>query len=113
MTLFGIPLSMTTGLMPVILIAMGSADGIHIMRRYYEKRQDGATPVDSIKSTFSALGAPIGVTTLTTMIGFLSLMISEFSVIQQFGLMTSIGISGNTGFGCRFCRRFSFRGLLG
>lgn len=92
MSLFNISLNMLTGIMPIILIAMGSADGIHVMRRYYEKRQIGKEPVDAIKDTFSELGTPIIITTFTTMIGFLSLLISNFSVIQQFGLVTSLGV---------------------
>jgi predicted RND superfamily exporter protein len=92
MAWFGISLNMMTGIMPVILLAMGSADGIHIMRRYYEKKQLGRGPVDAIRETFSELSRPIIITTFTTMIGFLSLLISNFSVIQQFGLVTSLGV---------------------
>ncbi len=92
MALFNISLNMLTGVMPIILVAMGSADGIHVMRRYYEKRQTGKEPRDAIKETFSELGTPIIITTFTTMIGFLSLLISNFSVIQQFGLVTSLGV---------------------
>jgi predicted RND superfamily exporter protein len=92
MTLLGISLNMLTGIMPIILVAMGSADGIHIMKRYYEKRQTGKEPAEAIRAAFSELGSPIIITTLTTMIGFLSLLISNFSVIQQFGLVTSLGV---------------------
>ncbi len=92
MTLFDISLNLLTGIMPIILIAMGSADGIHIMRRYYEKREAGKEPIEAIKETFSELGIPIIITTFTTVIGFLSLLVSNFSVIQQFGIVTAIGI---------------------
>ncbi len=92
MALFGISLNMLTGIVPIILIAMGSADGIHIMRRYYEKKQLGMGPAEAIKETFSELSAPIIITTFTTMIGFLSLLISNFSAIQQFGLVTALGV---------------------
>lgn len=92
MAIFGISLNMLTGIMPVILVAMGSADGIHIMKRYYEKRRTIREPSLAIRETFSELGSPVIITTLTTTIGFLSLLISNFSVIKQFGLVTSIGI---------------------
>lgn len=92
MTVSGISLNLLTGLMPIILVAMGCADGIHIMRRYYEKRQMGKEPVAAVKDTFSELGIPIIITTFTTMIGFLSLLISDFSVIQQFGIVTALGV---------------------
>lgn len=92
MSLLDIPLTMLTGIMPIILIAMGSADGIHVMRRYYDKTGIGKKPLDAVKETFSELGTPITMTTITTMIGFSSLLISNFSVIQQFGLVTALGV---------------------
>lgn len=35
MAYFGISINLLSGFMPVILIALGSADGIHFMKRYY------------------------------------------------------------------------------
>ncbi len=92
MTVFNLSLNLLTGLVPIILIAMGSADGIHIMRRYYEKIGAGQEPAPAIKETFSELSIPLIITTFTTMIGFLSLLISNFSIIRQFGLVTALGI---------------------
>ncbi len=89
---FGMSVDMLSGIMPVILIAMASADGIHIMRRYYEKRQSGIMGTAAIKETFFELSKPIIITTVTTIIGFLSLVSSNFSVIRQFGLVTSLGV---------------------
>ena len=83
---------MLTGIMPVILIAMGSADGIHVMRRYYEKRKYGETTNNAIKESFSELGMPIFITTVSSMIGFVSLLFTDFSVIRQFGFITALGI---------------------
>lgn len=92
MTVLNLSLNLLTGLVPIILIAMGSADGIHIMRRYYEKRQTGKEQIGAIKETFSELGTPIIITTFTTMIGFLSLLSSDFSIIREFGLVTALGV---------------------
>jgi len=92
MTVFNLSLNLLTGLVPIILIAMGSADAIHVMRRYYEKRGKGMEPTPAIKETFAELGVPIVITTFTTMIGFLSLLISNFSIIREFGLVTAIGV---------------------
>jgi hypothetical protein len=92
MTLLGIDLHMLTGVMPVVLVALGSADGIHVMRRYYEKRQKGLPLPQSIRETFRELAAPIIVTTVTTMVGFISLSISDFEIIRDFGIVTAIGV---------------------
>ncbi|NOZ69959.1 MAG: MMPL family transporter [Deferribacteres bacterium] len=92
MTVFNLSLNLLTGLVPIILIAMASADGIHIMRRYYEKRGVGQEPAPAIKETFLELSTPLIITTFTTMIGFLSLLSSNFSIIRQFGIVTALGV---------------------
>lgn len=91
-TLFGLTIDLITGLMPVILIALGSADGIHFMKRYYEIRKSLEKPNDAIKETMSEMWLPFVITTVTTMVGFSSLVISQFSVIKQFGLVTALGL---------------------
>ncbi|MCH2448525.1 MAG: MMPL family transporter [Gracilimonas sp.] len=81
-----------TGIMPVVLIALGSADGIHLMKRFYERRRQGESARGAAHFTFRDMGTPIMLTTITTAVGFASLSISEFSVIRQFGLLTALGV---------------------
>ena len=92
MGLWGLQFDLLTGIMPVVLIALGSADGIHLMKRFYERRQLGESPEKAARFTFRDMGIPIILTTITTMVGFASLSISDFSVIRQFGLLTALGV---------------------
>jgi predicted RND superfamily exporter protein len=92
MVVFGFSMDMLSGIMPVILLAMGSADCIHILKRYYEERNSGETPHASIKKALIEMGKPMILTTITTIVGFLSLVISNFSVISQFGVVTAVGL---------------------
>jgi len=92
MNLIGLKFNLLTGIMPVILLAIGSADGIHLLKRYYEIRRNGTSAVDAAIRTYSEMGLPILLTTITTMIGFSSLVISDFSVIKEFGLLTALGM---------------------
>ncbi len=92
LVLLNLSLDLLTGIMPVILLAMGSADGIHFMKRYYEIRKTGKIPKVAVMETFAELWMPMVITTITTMVGFASLAISEFSVITQFGLITALAI---------------------
>jgi uncharacterized protein len=88
----GLRLDLLSGIMPVILIALGSADGIHFMKRFYERRAEGDAAPDAVRTTYAEIGVPLVVTTLTTMVGFASLAISDFAVIRQFGLLTALGL---------------------
>jgi predicted RND superfamily exporter protein len=92
MGIFGLEFDLLTGIMPVVLLALGSADGIHLMKRYYELRNEGADPRQAARQTFKQMGTPIILTTVTTTVGFASLFVSDFSVIQQFGLLTAAGV---------------------
>ncbi len=92
LALLGRPIDLLTGIVPIILIAMGSADGIHFMRRFYEARAAGAERREAVKITMREMGTPIVFTSITTMIGFASLAISNFDIIRTFGWATALGI---------------------
>ncbi|NIA29776.1 MAG: MMPL family transporter, partial [Actinobacteria bacterium] len=92
MGLFNLQFDLLTGIMPVVLLALGSADGIHLLKRYFEQRRQGQSARDAARLVYKEMGTPIALTTVTTMVGFSSLAISDFTVIRQFGLLTALGV---------------------
>lgn len=92
MGVFGLRMDLLSGLVPVVLIALGSADGIHYMKRYYERRGSGESAPVAAARSYREIRVPLILTTITTMIGFGSLAISDFAVIRQFGLLTALGL---------------------
>ncbi len=94
MGLVGVPVYDLTTITPVILIAMGSADGIHILNRYYEEAaangSRGGGPV--VLETMLTTWPPIVMTSITTAIGFGSLLSSRLVPVRSFGLFTGVGI---------------------
>lgn len=92
MGVFGLRMDLLSGLVPVVLIALGSADGIHYMKRYYERRGSGESAQAAAASSYREIRVPLILTTITTMVGFGSLAISDFAVIRQFGLLTALGL---------------------
>jgi len=91
-SLFGLSVDFATALVPILLIAMGSADGIHFMKRYYERKKLGELPQTALRKAFKEMWLPMLITTITSMVGFSSLLISEMSIIAQFGLLSALGI---------------------
>jgi len=92
MGLTGTTITLLLTAMPVIVIAIGIADGIHIFteykllwNKYGDKRQ-------AILGTMKQLSRPIILTSITTMAGFGSLVISELRTITDFGIFTAFGI---------------------
>ncbi len=77
---------------PVVLIAIGTADAIHILTHYYGELRHGADKETALKNTMNKMARPVVLTSLTTMVGFSSLAISEIGDIRNFGLFTAFGI---------------------
>ena len=94
MGFLGIPAYDLTTIIPVILVAMGSADGIHILNRYYEEVEAGNSNDRGtvVLNSMLAIWPPIVMTSLTTAIGFCSLLTSSLLPIRWFGVFTAIGI---------------------
>jgi predicted RND superfamily exporter protein len=87
-----LPLTLISAATPVLVLAVGSAYGIHLLKKYYELSPSyGASP-ELVAETLRQVGTPIVLAAVTTLIGFLSLLSSELSAIRQFGLATGAGI---------------------
>ncbi len=93
MALLGIPLTILSDVIPVILIAVGSAYGIHVVNRFLE-RKDGlpASADDSVRA-LSEIGTSVLLAGFTTLIGFLSFIFGSYLIlVREFGVFTSVGI---------------------
>ena len=88
----GVPLSVIGNIMPIILISMGIADGIHILTRYREELSLGFDKWKALTTTIVAVGLACFLTSITTMVGFGSLYTSSLRMIKDFGLFTAIGV---------------------
>jgi len=92
MSLSGIKLTLASDGMPILLLAIGSAYGIHFVNKYMEDIRRGDGKIEGIKDTISEIGVPIFLAGLTTAIGFLAFLTSNLSIIKEFGLFTAIGV---------------------
>lgn len=88
----GQPISMATMIMPIILIAVGTAYTIHVINRNYEDLGHFADKKEAIQSTVANVALPVFLAGGTTVIGFGSLIASSLSALRMFGLLSAIGI---------------------
>jgi len=84
------PLTATLGAM---IIGIGTEFTILIMERYFEEREKGISNNDAIVLTLGKMGKPITASALTTIGGFSALVISDFEILSNFGIMTLVNIS--------------------
>ncbi len=92
MTMVGVELSMISNLMPVILIAVGSAYGIHMISRYNEDIGGCNDSKECVKKSLSEVGLSIILAGVTTLIGFLSFTGAYLTAVTDFGIFTGIGV---------------------
>ena len=92
MAWLGIPMAMISTTLPVMLIAIGVADAIHILTDYYASLRSGEAKRSAIRSVVRHIGLAIVLTSVTTLVGFLSLATSPVQQVMQFGLFVGFGV---------------------
>ena len=81
-----------TVIVPIFVIVMGSADGLHFVTHFQENAATTTDPVERVRSALSEVGVPMILTSVSTAAGFLSLLVTDVQPIRQLGLFTAIGI---------------------
>ncbi|MEM8908706.1 MAG: MMPL family transporter, partial [Bacteroidota bacterium] len=90
--LTGRPLNAMAALYPVLMIIVGTSDVIHIMSKYIDELKKGLSKSAAIQVTIREIGLATLLTSITTAIGFASLMSSRIGPIKDFGLNAAIGV---------------------
>lgn len=92
MALFNQPMTPFAIIMPVMLIAIGAADGIHILNKYNEEAAVRGDRVEVVRRTMHELASPVILTSLTTAAGFLALVTSFLWPQRSLGVITAVGV---------------------
>lgn len=92
MILWGIPVSMISMVMPVILVTLGIASSIHILNKYQESLAKGLPKREALEETFNTITSPVIMAALTTAAGFGSLITAFVHPIREFGVLTALGV---------------------
>lgn len=92
MVLLGFPMTTMSFIAPILLLAIGIADAIHVLNRYNEEIAKGTPKRQAIINTMDEMKGPVVMTSLTTAIGFLSLLTAFMVPQRHFGIVTAIGV---------------------
>ncbi|QWX85549.1 MMPL family transporter [Cellulophaga sp. HaHaR_3_176] len=92
LSLLGKELSVLAALYPILMLIVGTSDVIHILDNYLEKLKQGIEQITAITSTLKEVGLSTLLTSITTAIGFLSLLFSKLVGIRDFGVNSAIGV---------------------
>jgi len=91
MGLTGVEISIITSIIPILLIAIGSAYTIHVYNRIEETVAENRD--SGLKVALAYIMTPVFFASLTTIFGFLSFIFGSYiKIISTFGIFTSLGI---------------------
>ena len=93
MYLFKLEYTPLTATLGALIIGIGTEFTILVMERYFEEKERTTTNDEAIKITLGKMGKPIIASALTTIGGFSALVISDFEILSNFGIMTLVNIS--------------------
>ena len=95
MAALGVNFFVITNGLPVVLIAIAVADGIHILGEYYENAMKFPkyTQQQLVVHTMLQMWRPITITSITTIAGFLSIALSSYMPpMIYFGIFGALGV---------------------
>lgn len=90
--LLGRELNAIAALYPVLMIIVGTSDVIHIMSKYIDELRAGKDKETAIRITIREIGVATLLTSLTTAIGFATLLTSRIDPIRNFGINAALGV---------------------
>lgn len=92
--LLGIPMGPMAGIVPLVVLTLAVADSIHIMATLFQQMRAGLAKRQAIVEAIRVNMQPVFLTSLTTVIGFLSLNFNESPPFRFMGNMVAIGVIG-------------------
>jgi len=89
----GIPLTPPSSIVPVIVMTLAIADSIHLIRSMQTVLPSMPSRRDAVIEALRVNFKPVFLTSLTTVVGFLSLNFSDTPPFHDLGNMTSVGVT--------------------
>ena len=81
-----------TVILPILVSLVGLTDGVHLMVQIRKLRAEGLDEREAARQGLRLVGLACFLTSLTTAIGFASLMLANSEWVQEFGLACVIGV---------------------
>jgi len=92
LSLLNIELTALAAFYPILLLIVGTSDVIHIMDDYLGKLKKGFVKNLAMRKTLKEVGVSTLLTSVTTAIGFASLLTSKSTSVSNFGINAAMGV---------------------
>lgn len=91
MAILKVQLNSTTALSFGLVLISSVEPVIHLVVHYNDYLRDGYDPIEAAKHALKTGAGPCLITSFTTSLGFSSLIVASFPMVQQLGLILSLG----------------------
>ena len=81
-----------SSMLPTILLVTAMSDITHFLTRYFDLTARGHDKLEAVRLTLKEVGMATFLTSITTAIGFASLVITDSIPVRNLGIYTSIGV---------------------
>ena len=92
MRITGKEIDLLLTILPTILFVVGMSDVVHILSKYFDELRKGKEKLEAIKVSVREVGLATFLTSLTTAIGFITLISSSIIPIREFGVYSAVGV---------------------
>ncbi len=91
--LSGTSLNLVSSIVPPVVITLGLAATMHVVSEYFVVRLNVEDPVQAARQAMEKISLPLVLTGLTTMAGFMALMLNPLPAVREFALFSALGIA--------------------
>ncbi len=93
MVLTDSPITIGTLVLPSLLIVIGSTYSIYVIAQYEEEVDKGGTATEVVLRSLKRVSLPVTVAALTTVVGFVTLLVNRIGTIRELGLYAAVGFA--------------------
>jgi len=90
--ILGISISLVTMVVPVFVIAVGTAYCLHLCSHYVSNAPSGGDRMEVVRKTMRSISLPTVLAGVTTLAGIGSLWVNRISAIREFALLACLGM---------------------
>ena len=91
-TITGNNISVLTTILPTILFVVGVSDVVHLKEKYLQELRVGKSKLAALKEAYKKVGLATLLTSITTAVGFFTLLSSSIIPISDFGWFAGVGV---------------------
>ncbi len=84
------PLSLPTSMIGCVALGVAVDDTVHLLVTYRRLRETGVESLDAVRRTVRQVGRPMVISALMLMAGFLTITVSGFATIREFGWLSAL-----------------------